>query len=134
MFVFLLEANRVLIEINQVNRIHQNDLDIVLRSFVRLFGEKIFFNCLYFTNLYRDWHSCLVNFFIDIYRKQMIQMLIWGFVYLMTFKEKKFAFIDSLRQFRLKLLLTMLAYESSDICQEYLQSLGIVCHRWIDVN
>ncbi|CAF5152453.1 unnamed protein product, partial [Rotaria sp. Silwood1] len=53
---------------------------------------------------------CLVNFFIDIYRKQMIQILIWGFAPTLP--------ID--------VVTTMLAYESNEICYERLSSLGVI--------
>jgi hypothetical protein len=102
------KANRVLIEINQANR-SSEDLEIV-RKFCSAFRRKNFFQLFILYKSLPRLASCLVNFFIDIYRKQMIQMLIWGFTPTLP--------IDIVAQ--------ILAYESNDICQEYLQSLGII--------
>ncbi len=101
---YFLEANRVLMDIDQVTK--SESIDIAL-EFCSAFRRKDY---IQFFILYKSLPKlacCLVDFFIDIYRKQMIQTLIWGFVFFFTHKfSRKFFFIDSLPHFRLKLLRT----------------------------
>ncbi|CAF3399557.1 unnamed protein product [Rotaria sp. Silwood1] len=105
------KANRILSDIDKVNisTLESNNLDIVL-EFCSSFRRK---NYIQLFILYRSLPKltcCLVNFFIDIYRKQMIQILIWGFAPTLP--------ID--------VVTTMLAYESNEICYERLSSLGVI--------
>ncbi|CAF2123946.1 unnamed protein product [Rotaria magnacalcarata] len=53
--------------------------------------------------------SCLVNLFIDIYRKQVLKVLLWGFA----------------PSFPIEAITEMLAYGSNDTCQKHLTTLGI---------
>jgi hypothetical protein len=70
----------------------------------------------------------LVNFFIDIYRKQMIQILIWGLVFTENEFRKEilsFFFQRFAPTIPIEFVTKILAYESNEICQEHLSSLGI---------
>ncbi|CAF0825688.1 unnamed protein product [Rotaria sordida] len=105
------KANRILIDIDETNILlrKSNNIDIVL-EFCSSFRRK---NYIQLFTLYKSLPKlacCLVNFFIDIYRKQMIQILIWGFTPTLP--------ID--------VVTTMLAYESNEICREHLSSLGVI--------
>ncbi|UJR36296.1 hypothetical protein I4U23_029025 [Adineta vaga] len=90
--------------INDYKRVNRILIDID-----QLFVAKITWNYLYSINLYRKLARYLVDLFIDIYRKQMIENLICGFS----------------PTFPIEIVTSMLAYESDDICQEHLRSFGV---------
>jgi hypothetical protein len=76
---YFLEANRVLMDIDQVTK--SESIDIAL-EFCSAFRRKDY---IQFFILYKSLPKlacCLVDFFIDIYRKQMIEILIWGCVFI----------------------------------------------------
>ncbi|CAF4111813.1 unnamed protein product [Rotaria sp. Silwood2] len=107
----LLEANRILIEIDEVNISTEksNNLNVVL-DFCSSCRRKDYIQLFRLYKSLPRLACCLVNFFIDIYRKQMIQILIWGFAPTLP----------------TDVVTTMLAYESNEICQERLSSLDEV--------
>jgi hypothetical protein len=83
-------VNRILIDIDQEKKSSKN-LDIALK-FYSAFRRKDYFQLFIIYKSLPRLTCCLVNFFIDIYRKQMIQILIWGFVFLKDkfYKTKNF--------------------------------------------
>ncbi len=91
---FLLEANRVLIDIDQAKKssIKSENLDIVL-EFCSAFRRKDYIQLFILYKSLPRLVCYLVNFFIDIYRKQMIQILIWGLVFIKEDVGKTFYFI-----------------------------------------
>ncbi len=76
---FLLEVNRILIDIDQEKKSSNKskNLDIAL-EFCSAFRRKDYFQLFILYKSLPKLTCCLVNFFIDIYRKQMIQILIRG--------------------------------------------------------
>ncbi|CAF2960440.1 unnamed protein product [Rotaria sp. Silwood2] len=105
------KANRILIEIDEVNISTEksNNLNVVL-DFCSSCRRKDYIQLFRLYKSLPRLACCLVNFFIDIYRKQMIQILIWGFAPTLP----------------TDVVTTMLAYESNEICQERLSSLDEV--------
>ena len=87
---FILETNRILIDIdrvkitaiengnNEFDDIKHLDLALELCTAIRRKDYIRFF--IIYRSLPR-LASCLVNLFIDIYRKQILKPLIWGYVY-----------------------------------------------------
>jgi hypothetical protein len=57
------------------------NLDIILK-FCSAFRRKDYYQLFIFYKSLPRLASCLVNLFIDIYRKQMIEILINGFVFI----------------------------------------------------
>lgn len=78
-FEFVLEANRILIDIDQEKK-SADDLDVVLK-FCSAFRRKDFIQLFIIYKSLPKLACCLVNLFIDIYRKQIIRILIFGFVF-----------------------------------------------------
>ena len=70
-----LEVNRVLIDMDQVNRC--KNIDITLK-FCSAFRRKDYIQLFILYQSLPKLACCLVNFFMDIYRKQLIEIFIWG--------------------------------------------------------
>ncbi|CAF3581864.1 unnamed protein product [Adineta steineri] len=100
------KVNRILIDIDQVTK--SDDLNITL-EFCSAFRRKNYNQLFILYKHLPRLACCLVNLFIDIYRKQIIEILIWAF----------------LPTFPIEIVTTMLVYESNEICQEHLHSLGV---------
>ncbi|CAF4346967.1 unnamed protein product [Rotaria socialis] len=93
-------VNRTLIDIHEekLSSRKSNDIDIVL-DFCSSFRRKNYTQLFILYKSLPRRACCVVNFFIDIYRKQMIQIFIWGFTPTLP--------ID--------IVTTMLAYNSNEI-------------------
>ncbi|CAF0783481.1 unnamed protein product [Adineta ricciae] len=99
-------VNRILIDINRVTK--TEDLNTTLQ-FCSAFRRKNYMQLFVFYKSLPRLAQCLVNLFLDIYRKQIIEILIWGFS----------------PTFPMEVVTSMLAYDSDELCQEHLRSLGI---------
>jgi hypothetical protein len=75
-FRIFLEANRILMDIDRVKNSSKN-LHITL-EFCSAFRRKDYIQLFILYKSLPRLACCLVDFFIDIYRKQMIGVLIWG--------------------------------------------------------
>lgn len=73
-----LESSRLLVEINELDQ--SNDLEH-LQAAVQLCSAFRRKNFMEFFTLYQalpELAQCLVNLFLDVYRKQTIRILVWG--------------------------------------------------------
>lgn len=113
------KTSRILIDIERVienatvnGKTNSEDIENLRRAldFSSTIRRK---NYSRFFSVYRSLPSlaaCLVNLFIDIYRKHLLKALVWGFAPTLS----------------LDVITDLLAYESIDRCQKHLVTLGVV--------